>query len=114
MAQRWKMAIKNSGQIAQGEKKSMKHLRNITLVIAALLVAALPGFAQQSCDTGTRLHIDNGMYNASAYNTWRAQVATGNAATGATTVTVQQNGVALCDNYKIQPFQVGSPITIGI
>ena len=92
----------------------MKHLRNITLVIAALLVAALPGFAQQSCDTGTRLHIDNGMYNASAYNTWRAQVATGNAATGATTVTVQQNGVALCDNYKIQPFQVGSPITIGI
>lgn len=104
---------KSLGHTPKESKENMTRIRTYLLVAAALLAAALPGLAQQSCSDSTRFHIANGKYNASAYNTWRAQIYTGNSATGTASIVLRQNGVALCDGYTFQPFSVGQAISVG-
>ena len=92
----------------------MTRIRNLTLAIAALLVAALPAFSQASCDSTTNHHFAAGIYSSIAYNTYSARVFSGNSATGSQTITLRDNGVRLCDGYILQPFATTVPITIGI
>jgi hypothetical protein len=79
-------------------------------LFAALGVAA----GQQSCDAVTASGRDANSYNASAYNTWRAQVYSAPSTTGSGTLVIRQNGVTICGNYRFQPFSVTAPISVGV
>src|SRR5205085_2638957 len=108
----------------QMEKLMKKHLavavRSLCAVVAALLSLAGAN-AQQTITGASPQHRVAGKFYASAYNTWRSQIISGNSSTGSQSITVGIANagpvpglVALSDGYTFSPFVVGETLLAGV
>lgn len=88
-------------------------IRFALISIAALLCSITPAFAQ-----GTQNYSDisrgAGVFVASQYSFWRVPILTGFTGTGTQTMTLASPNVLLPDGRNIIPFNVGSPLLVGV
>lgn len=90
-------------------------MRKLIAVLVALVgLVFVPNLQAQNPSNSSLLHNVGGFYVASAYNTWRAQVAGGPFASGAVTISMASGVVSLADGYTFVPFSTSVPIIVGL
>ena len=97
----------------------MKFQRTIALLLTCVLAVFPLAMAQQAVPVatssgGAKFSYVAGKFIANAYSNWGAvaQVATGNATTGSSTITVIGGYIVLQDGRQIVPFAVGVPFIV--
>jgi hypothetical protein len=98
-------------------KRTIATMLFITAVLASSLVTpAMAQNATANSSPGSQLSFVAGVFVANRYNTYggenAAQLATGNASTGSSTVTIVGGYITLSDGRRVNPYAVGVPFVI--